>query len=264
MPTTQFIDVAGKKTQLTVGGSGPPLIYLHSAAGDTEWAAFHERLARDFTVYVPAHPGFALSAGFDDIRDMDDLAWHYVDLFEQLGWRHVPVVGLSLGGWIACEMIVRRPELVGRLVLTSTAGLRLPDAPVAELFVDSFDKLRPLLFHDPNCAGANALLPSTQDDPRVLLWLRAREATARVAWNPYLHNPRLPQHLKRIPCPTLVLWGEHDRVVPRAHGEYFAQHLPHARLEVVADCGHMAPQEKPDEWAEAVQRFISNGGTTNA
>ena len=55
-PTTQFLDVAGKKTQLTVGGEGPPLLYLHSASGETEWMPFHEQLAKHFTVYLPAAP----------------------------------------------------------------------------------------------------------------------------------------------------------------------------------------------------------------
>ncbi len=64
------------------------------------------------------------------------------------------------------------------------------------------------------------------------MFLRAREATARVGWNPYLHNPKLPQHLRRVQCPTLVLWGRDDKLIPLAHGEYYAEHIPGARLEV--------------------------------
>lgn len=256
MPETQFLDIDGKKTQLTIGGSGPPLVYLHSAGGETEWAPFHEALAREFTVYVPAHPGFALSGGLEQIRDMQDLAWHYVDLFAQLGLTNVPIVGFSLGAWIACEMTILRPELTSRLVLTAAAGLHVPGAPMAELFIDDLLKLRDLLFHDPNDPSVSIAMPLAIDDPRILLWLRAREATARVGWNPYLHNPRLPQHLRRIQCPTLVLWGRHDRLIPLAHGEYYARHLPHAELRVFENCGHMAPFEKTAEFVEAVATFI--------
>jgi pimeloyl-ACP methyl ester carboxylesterase len=71
-----------------------------------------------------------------------------------------------------------------------------------------------------------------------------------------LHNPRLPQHLRRIQCPSLVLWGRHDRLIPLAHGEYYAAHLPNARLEIIEQCGHMPPFEKPAEFAAAVQRFL--------
>jgi pimeloyl-ACP methyl ester carboxylesterase len=256
MPTTQFLDVAGKKTQLIVHGDGPPLVYLHSAAGEAEWGTFHERLSRKFRLYVPAHPGFSLSAGLEQIRDMDDLAWHYVDLFDQLQLANVPIVGMSLGGWLACELLLRRPQLASKLVLSAAAGLHVPGAPIAELFVDGFDRLRPLLFLNPRSPAADELLPASQDDPRVLLWLRAREATARVGWNPYLHNPRLLQHLRRIPCPTLVLWGEQDAVIPRAHGECYAKHLPNARLEVIPQCGHMLQYEKTDEWQRAIERFV--------
>lgn len=256
MPTTQFIDVAGKKTQLIVQGDGPPLVYLHSAAGDAEWGSFHERISKKFRLYVPAHPGFSLSAGLDAIRDIDDLAWHYVDVFETLGLSGVPVVGMSLGGWIACEMLIRRPHLASKLVLSASAGLYVPGAPIAELFVGSFEQLRPLLFLDQRSPGADELLPSSQEDPRVLLWLRAREATARVGWNPYLHNPRLVQHLRRIPCPTLVTWGDQDAVIPVAHGECFVKHLPNARLEIIPQCGHMQQFEKSAEWQAAIERFV--------
>ena len=253
---TMFLDVAGKKTQLTKGGSGPPLLYLHSAAGETEWTELHEKLAARFTLYVPAHPGFALSEGLDKIDDVFDLAWHYVDLLDALELPEVPVVGFSLGAWIALELALLRPERVTRMVLIDAAGLHLPDAPMAELFIDDFDKLRRLLFFEPDGEAARKFMPESLEDPRILLWLRAREATARVGWNPYLHDPRLPGHLHRIACPTLILWGRHDWLIPLAHGEYLAGHLPNASLQVLENCGHMAPFEQPGEIAEQVFGFL--------
>src|SRR5262245_27858653 len=88
-----FIDVAGRKTQVTHGGDGPPLLYLHSAAGDTEWNPFFERLAQQWNVYVPAHPGFSLSEGLDEINDITDMVWHYVDVLDALELPQVPVLG---------------------------------------------------------------------------------------------------------------------------------------------------------------------------
>ena len=73
MTESRVIELADRKVQLTVGGNGPPLLYLHSAGGETEWCRIHERLAEQFTVYVPAHPGFALSTGLEHIRDIYDL-----------------------------------------------------------------------------------------------------------------------------------------------------------------------------------------------
>ena len=123
MPSTRFINVAGKKTQLTEGGSGPPLLYLHSAGGETEWMPFHEELAKNFTVLLPAHPGFADSKGLEDVRDVTDYAWHYVDLLTELKLKNVPVVGFSLGGWTGMELAILRPGLV-RKCRTGTSSLQ--------------------------------------------------------------------------------------------------------------------------------------------
>ena len=128
---------------------------------------------------------------------------------------------------------------------------------MAEFFIDDLAKLRKLLFFDQNDPSIPLAMPTGFDDPRILQWLKAREATARVGWNPYLHNPRLPQHLRRVECPTLVLWGRHDKLIPLAHGEFYAKHIPSASLEVIENCGHMLPFEKSAEFAEKVTGFLS-------
>jgi pimeloyl-ACP methyl ester carboxylesterase len=254
---TTFVDVRGRKTQLTIGGKGPPLVYLHSAAGETEWTRWHDALAQQFTVYAPAHPGFAMSEGLETIEDIHDLAWHSVDLLAGAALENVPVVGFSLGAWLAMEMAILRPALVQRLVLIGAAGLHLNEAPMAELFLDDLECLRRLIFHDPDSPIVAEVFPTSRTDPRLLLWLRAREATARIAWNPYLHDPKLPQHLHRIACPTLVIWGDADRLIPRAHGDFYARHIAGARLEVLPQCGHMAPFEKTAECAALTLAFLN-------
>jgi pimeloyl-ACP methyl ester carboxylesterase len=255
-PTTTFPIIAGKKTQLTVGGEGPPLLYLHSASGETDWMPFHAELAKHFTVYLPAHPGFADSKGLEQIKDIYDLAWHYADFLAELKLGSVPIVGFSLGGWIGVELAILRPQLVKKLVLVNSAGIRVPDVKMAELFIADLDKLRKLLFFDPNDPSAALAMPKSFEDTRIIQWLRAAEATARVAWNPYLHNPRLPQHLPRVECPCLVLWGRQDRLLPLPIGEYYAKHLPHARLEIFEQCGHMLPFEKPTEFVAKAVEFL--------
>jgi pimeloyl-ACP methyl ester carboxylesterase len=255
-PPTKTIDVAGKSTQLTVGGDGPPLMYLHSAGGETDWMPFHELLAKKFTVYLPAHPGFADSEGLDEIEDMEDLVWHYVDLLDALHLASVPVVGFSLGAWLGTELAIHRPARVEKLVLTDAAGLHVPDAPMTELFIDDLDVLRERLFHDPQGPNVELGMPTSLEDSRIIQWLKAREATARVGWNPYLHNPRLPRHLKRVECPTLVVWGRHDKLIPLAHGEFYAEHIPGAKLEILESSGHMAPFEQPQQWADLVTAFV--------
>jgi pimeloyl-ACP methyl ester carboxylesterase len=254
--TTTFIDVAGKSTQLTTGGSGPPLLYLHSAAGETDWTRWHDALARHFTVHAPAHPGFAQSEGLDQIDDIHDLTWHYVDLLDELKLDRVPIVGYSLGAWIAAELAILRPDLVSRIVLINAAGLHVEGAPMAELFTDDFERLKKLVFFDPQSPAIAEVFPIALDDPRVLMWLRAREATARVGWSPYLHDPKLPRQLRRIRAPVLVIWAKQDRLIPLAHGKYYAEHIPGARLKIFDNAGHMLPLERPEDVADEVAAFI--------
>jgi pimeloyl-ACP methyl ester carboxylesterase len=146
---------------------------------------------------------------------------------------------------------------VKRLVLVNAAGIRVDGAKMGELFTDDLDKLRHLLFHDPNDPSVALAMPKSFEDARIIQWLRAAEATARVAWNPYLHNPRLPAHLRRVECPSLVLWGRQDKLFPLAIGEYYAQHLPNSRLEVIDNCGHMLPFEKTDEFVKRTGDFLA-------
>jgi 2-hydroxy-6-oxonona-2,4-dienedioate hydrolase len=254
---TDFVTVAGKKIQLMRGGKGPPLVYLHSAGGEMEWTPFHNALAEHFSVIAPAHPGFSLSEGLDQIDTIHDLAWHYVDFFEQFDLRGVPVVGFSLGAWLAVELAILCPELIGKLVMVDAAGLHLPDAPTAEWFIDDLHKLRELLFFDPQGPIALEVAPLEPSEIQLLMFLRAREATARVGWNPYLHDPKLPQHLRRVRCPTLIIWGRDDKLIPLAHGQFYAEHIPGARLEVLSHCGHMLPYEKTDDFVRLVNQFAT-------
>src|SRR5690606_32066708 len=127
---------------------------------------FHNGLAQHFHVISTAHPGFALSEGLDKIDDMQDLVWHYVDVFEHFDLQNVPVVGFSLGGWLGVDLAILRPELVSKLVMINAAGLHVPGAPMAEIFIDDLIKLRDLLFYDPTIPIAAELMPTSHDDMR--------------------------------------------------------------------------------------------------
>ncbi|MFW6125103.1 MAG: alpha/beta fold hydrolase [Pirellulales bacterium] len=255
--TTDLIDVAGKKTQVLKGGDGPPLVYLHSAAGETMWTPVHRALAARYTLYAPAHPGFDQSEGLDRVEDIEDMVWHYVDLLHQLGLDRVPIVGFSLGGWIGVELAVRHPQRVSKLVLADAAGLHVDGAPMADLFVDDVQQLREMAFYDPAGTLAQYAMPEQMDEQQTLLMLRAREATARIAWNPYLHNPKLPAHLHRLACPVLILWGRDDKLIPLAHGQRYAELIPGATLQVFDQTGHMLPLERGEEFVRATLEFLA-------
>lgn len=260
---TTSVEVEGRHVHEIRGGSGAPLLYLHSAMGEAFWLPHLERLAERYALHAPAHPGFLSSEGLDAIRDVEDYVDHYCAYLDAKGWERVPVVGLSLGGWIAAELAARHPERVERLVLADAVGIWIKERPIADLFaLDTRhpERLRELLFADPSGPAAQLVpLPGQGDalpDDVLERMMNAMTATAKVGWNPLLHDPKLEAKLPRVAAPTLVLWGAEDRVTPPEYGEKYAKLIPGAELETLPGAGHLAPLERPDGWAEAVARFL--------
>ena len=254
------IEVRATPVECLRRGSGPPLLYLHSAGGNL-WGPFLDRLAERFSVVAPTHPGFGRSGGLEKIDGIHDLVFHVVDLLDVLGLPRVPVVGLSLGGWIAAELAVLHPERVSQLVLIDPVGLAVEEAPIAEFFLAGPAEARRLLFHEPDSPLARSFVP---DDPSPEILeeaLKAREATARVGWNPYMCDPKLRERLYRVTAPTLVVWGDDDQLVPLAHGKAYARGIDGAKLVTIAACGHAPPLECPEETARVVLEFLSSAST---
>jgi pimeloyl-ACP methyl ester carboxylesterase len=81
--------------------------------------------------------------------------------------------------------------------------------------------------------------------------------TALIAWNPWF-DPKLQRRLRRISCPTLLLWAEHDRLITPAYGEAYRDGIPNSRLEILPDCGHMAPIERPEAVTESITAFLTS------
>jgi pimeloyl-ACP methyl ester carboxylesterase len=247
--------IEGKHTQLFEGGAGSPLLYLHGA-GTFWWMPVHDLLARCFQVYLPVHPGFGNSQGGDEIEVIEDLVFHYTALLDTLGIAKISLVGLSLGGWIAAELALRRPDRVDRLVLVDAAGLRVEGAPTAEFFMATPPQLRSLLFAQPDSDLAKSLIPDVPPPERLEMALRGREAAARLLWNPHFAQRKLRSRLQHIQAPTLVVWGKEDSLVPLAHGQAFAAGIPNARLVVLDGCAHLPPFEQPESFVATVLPFL--------
>lgn len=260
--TTVMLDVRGTPVELRRAGDGPPVLYLHGGGGDAEWLPVFDRLAEPFTVLHPSHPGFGKSGGLEHIDDIEDLVFHYLDVLEALDLRGeaVRVVGSSFGGWIAAELAHRYPARVARLVLIDAAGLWLDEAPIAEMFGSQPQELAARLFYDqqhPLAIAMAAITDYSQLPEEVLLpQFKAMEALAKLAWNPYFHNPKLERRLDRITAPTLVVWGRQDGLIPLAHGERYAARIPGAQLTVIDKCGHLPAIEQPDALATLLIEFL--------
>ena len=255
-----MVDAAGIQTQVRSGGDGPPFVYLHSAIGETLWLPFLEKWSKQFTVYAPAHPGYARSGGFDNIRDLDDLVFHYVDLFDALGIDEICLGGCSLGGWVAAEFATRWPERVKKLWVCNSPGFWLDDHPFPDLFRYSNDtqKIRELLFADPNGYEATMIIknPEQVNDETKIAVYQSMAMLARLMWErPY--DPKLPGRLRRVRCPALVIWGEQDKLVPAVYAAEYQRHLPNARTHIIKNCGHLPMFEAEQEFVDVIAKFCN-------
>ena len=255
--TPETIDVAGRPTVTMHGGDGPTFVYLHSTLGETTlWLPFYQTWARKFRVLVPTHPGFGQSGGFDRIDTIEDMAFHYVEMFDALGLEEVILGGVSLGGWIAAEFAVRWPERVKKLWIADAPGLWVEEEPLPDLFRIMQDKtrLRELLFHDPGSGIASMVIQDKPDEKTMLQVYQNMTVLARLVWErPY--DPKLAQRLRRIQCPTLLIWGDHDKLVPPSYGEAYKKHIEGAELKLIKDCGHLPMFEKEHEFVDTIQKF---------
>src|SRR5262249_13794224 len=240
----ETITVRGRKVRLYRGGDGPPLLFLHDTFCPL-WLPIHQILAEHYEVFVPVHPGCAGSEdGFDQFEEIEDMVFHYLDACAMLHLDHPVVAGASFGGWIAAEWAIRYSKSLRALILIDALGLRVPDAPAPDILSLDPAASRRLIFADPYSALALEVIPETPKSEDMVRVLLARQTLARFAWQ-FPDNPRLLQYLYRVETPTLILWGERDGFVSRAHGKAYHESIAASELFVVANSGHLPHVESP-------------------
>lgn len=263
--TEEFLELTGGRVHLLRGGAGEPVLFLHAAGGAGTWLPFHEELAgAGFEVIAPDHPGFGKSDEFPEEDSVDDLVFHYLDVLDALGLEKPHVVGASFGGWIAAELAVYAPHRIGSLTLLSAAGLRLPEHPIADLFLMPPAKITATLFHNaPQHNAPQHEPPSAAPVPdgppdldAIIAAYREATALARFSWVPFFNDPKLERRLRRITAPTLVVAPSDDRLVPVEHAKRYAERIFGATYAEVPDCGHAMYFEKPEEFAAVVTTFL--------
>jgi pimeloyl-ACP methyl ester carboxylesterase len=249
------IKVNGANVVLFAGGSGEPLVFLHGA-GTASGFNFSASWARKFKVYLPYHPGFGESPDSAATTSIDDYVLHYLELLDQLKLDQVRLVGLSLGGWIAATLATQNCHRLKKLVLVAPAGLRVPEHPTTDVFRLKPEELPAYLAHDPG-----VLAPYVPDPhgPDFLDFLvndyHEMSSFARLAWErPY--DPNLAKWLHRVSIPTLLLYGDKDRLTPPQQSKTWAALIPNAMVHIVKDAGHLVLDEK-DEAPKAVLDFLS-------
>ena len=251
------ITVRGRTVHYFHGGRGQPVVFLHGPGGQRGWQPFLAQLADRYTIYAPSHPGVAGSTGLDEIDSMQDLVFHYFDVFDVWGLDRLALIGLSLGGWLAAEIAVACSHLLSHLVLVDAAGLWLEDHPMADLFMMGPRRLRSVAFHDPEGPIAREYIPdrpATQE--QLAESIKAQAVVAKLAWSPYLHNPKLADRLHRVKAPTLIVWGASDKLIPPPYAEAYQKGIPGAQLALIENAGHLPTVEQPDRFTALVGDFL--------
>jgi len=256
--STSVIAVRGCRIRLMRGGAGSPLVVLHGAAG-ANFLPFMQTLAQKFDVIAPEHPGFGESDTPDWLDTIHDLAYFYLDFLDELQLSGVHLIGLSLGGWIAAELAVRSTARLASLTLAGAAGLYVDGVEQMDPFLRTEEQRLRDFFYDPGKAQdiiARALRPELED-----VALKNRTTVARLTWQPRAHDPHLAKWLHRIDAPTLLIWGEHDRMFPVEHARAYQELIPGAKLVIVPQCGHVPQVEQPEIFVAEVENFIGGRKT---
>src|ERR1700681_1116891 len=248
--------INGIRVEIIERGSGRPLLFLHPGIGIKATAPVLDRLAQRTRMIAPSHPGFGASEQPPSFNSIDDLAYFYLDLLDELDLRNAIVAGVSLGGWIAAEMAVKSCARLSHMVLANPVGIKVSDRETRDI-VDIFalTEERPARLADfDTAAGKHDYKAMPEAEIREVA--RNREATARYGWSPYMHDPKLKARLHRIRVPTLLLWGTADRILSQPYGQAYCAAIPGARLEPIERAGHFPHLEQPDEFARRLFAFV--------
>lgn len=236
-------------------GKGAPLLLLPGEDALEIESPFLTRLAENHEVILLWPPGFGRSNRPEWVT-MDDVPYLYLDVMARLGLNNVPVMGCSMGGWIAVEMATRSDAGMSKLVLVDPYGIKVGgpmDRDIADIYMEHPTRLAALKWADPS-KGERDLV--SRPDDELFIIARNIESCARLCWEPYMHNPKLRRRLHRITTPTLFVWGEKDGVVTPDYGRAYAAGVSGAKFELIANAGHLPHIEQTEAFFAAVNPFL--------
>ena len=243
--------IDGIETVVYAIGQGEPLVYFHGG-GTFHGFEWSRALANDFRVYHPIHPNFGESgdAPFDQ---MADYVTRYEMLVPALGLDTFHLAGASMGGHMAARYAAANPGDIDKLVLNAAAGLKSDQAQVGAFGQVAPDQIRFMFVTDP--ARIEPYWP-TNPTPE---WQALRDREQRAAFasreDADATDRALRQGLKGFDRPTLLLWGEKDKVVPPSFVQEWQEVLPEAEVAMIPNGSHLLLDEFPAA-VEALRNFL--------
>ena len=265
----RHITVDGTALRYIDEGRGPPVVFLHGLGASMY--AWRKNLApvaaAGYRVIAFDNRGFGFSDKPATGYDNASYARLTVALLDSLHLPEAVLIGHSMGGAIAAEVAIAHPERVRGLVLISSAGLGARQPPL--FHVGRWPVVGPLLFAFRGRGLTERLLEATYADPSKVADADVDQYYAPVAEPEYGRSLRavlrefrfdgLAGRLDHIAAPTLVLWGEADRLIPIALGRALAAGIPRAAFLSVPRAGHAVQEEAPEEVNRLLIRFLKDG-----
>jgi pimeloyl-ACP methyl ester carboxylesterase len=281
MSDVKYVELHGQRVAYRDAGSGEVVVLIHGMAGSSDtWQAVIPQLTRGYRVIATDLLGHGQSAKPRTDYSLGAFAAGLRDLLDELGIGRATIVGHSLGGGVAMQFIYQHPEYCQRLILVSSGGLgpdvgwilRLLAAPGVEFVLPVIapkvvlgigNRVRSWLstagLDSPRAEQFWAAYSSLSDPPARAAFLRTLRSVVDYRGQSVSALSRLRL---RAEVPTLVVWGDSDRVIPVEHGYGVRAARPGSQIEVLAGLGHFPHVEAPDEFVLAIEAFMA--GTEDA
>ena len=270
MPASDFLLWKGEKIHYTDQGQGTPLLMIHGFGGSLHnFDALSESLESRYRIIRLDLPGFGLSALPLPEGEKADYIGHYRDFFNaffaRLGLDSVYVIGNSLGGWIGWDLAAEKPEFVKKLVLIAPAGYEMEEisAKVARILRIPgiellYSKGQPMFMSRSN---AEKVFATDSLISNELVLTNNRMSNTGNNLENLIRLGRAGQvadtvRIRQVQCPTLILWGRQDEIIPYAHASKFNRDIKGSKLISYDPCGHCPQMEIPGIVSRDMQRFF--------
>lgn len=267
----RWLRLAGRAVNVIDIGSGPPLLFVHGLSGSwTNWLENIPHFAQRHRVIAVDLPGFGHSEMPAERISISGYGRCLDALCDELGIDAATVVGNSMGGFIAAELAISFPQRVERLVLVSAAGVSIEDLEHRPLLALARITEAGVVWaagHAHRAARRPGLrrltlvavcrYPDRIPAPLAAEMIRGSGKPGFIGALEALTSYPIRHRLPEIACPTLVVWGTHDRLVPVRDAGEFERLIPNARKVIFADTGHAPMLERPARFNRALEEFLA-------